>query len=160
VGDLPRHDIPIWEFPSIHLERSERVAIVAGRDDRPKRSCMPPGNGQRIPATLSGWRRWPGRRCLLGHQANFQESAMAFPGMDEFQSNQFCTSGRRNRVKVKPGVSDEMIARTNYALSKQVPNMETGFQIHTDYGVIHVPPKAAAPFAKLAEQMLLSKIYE
>jgi hypothetical protein len=38
--------------------------------------------------------------------------------------------------------------------------MERGFEIHTNYGVISVTAQEAPAFARLAEQMLLSKIYE
>jgi hypothetical protein len=63
-------------------------------------------------------------------------------------------------MKLKPGLPAEFVGRINYALSKQVPDMEKGFKIHTNYGVISITAREAPAFARLAEQMLLSKIYE
>ncbi len=63
-------------------------------------------------------------------------------------------------MKMKTGLSEDFVGHVNYALSKQVPDMSRGFTIQTNYGDLEVSAKDAPAFAKLAEKMLLAKVYE
>lgn len=50
------------------------------------------------------------------------------------------------------------VDRISYALAKQVPSMQYGFTIQTDYGDLYIAGKDALPFVALAE-LLLQKQY-
>lgn len=45
-----------------------------------------------------------------------------------------------------------------YALAKQVPDMENGFTISTDYGFIRIDAEDAIAFARLAGVLLTKKL--
>lgn len=50
------------------------------------------------------------------------------------------------------------IDHINYALAKQIPNMERGFSIGTNYGHIFVDEEEAASFIKLAQKMMEKRL--
>lgn len=46
----------------------------------------------------------------------------------------------------------------DYALAKQVPDMENGFTISTSYGFIRIDAEDALAFARLASELLTKKL--